>query len=227
MTTNLKLLQVCLLSALVLILPNAVRAQSDTQTDWKATVTSNADHLIKQYQRQYVKFQDGSVQYIGNYIYEHLGLLPKTTDMTNYYVLDTQVELSDLTEDGCIAVPVRTVMDYQRSSGSIGQEIVGKHEAHDYKKAFFLLGAKGGSPDEYYSAPGLVKKMGVYTYKTTSGFTKSIPKYDWGEKVTKKEYLNYCKTSGLTPRAIKDIEPTATNPAKQTKALINTSATKK
>src|ERR1022692_2392778 len=73
----------------------------------------SGERIINSFPRQYIRFQDGRVQYIGKFIYENLGSIPKTEDFNErfYRIINTKLKVLDVTDEGCIVVPVVVKQD--------------------------------------------------------------------------------------------------------------------
>jgi hypothetical protein len=151
----------------------------------------NAFSDTTEIKRPFVKYEDGSVYYVGKYLHESLGDTPKDDSYKHVHFIMCGFKVADVTDNGCRVIPYN-------ESGEL-----------DYDNDLFLLNFNGLS-DRSYGAE-LVKKRGYYTYQTTGGSSRKIPQAEYGTKSTKQEYLDYCKKMGWLKQSDTNTVTTVTN----------------
>lgn len=121
----------------------------------------------------FVKFSDGSVASVGKLVYEKIGLFPQSTNKSISIIM-FQYKVLDVTDDGC--------------------RIEKDDDARTDDRDRFVVGLSGYSGRSYSGSNLIpVRRIGSYTYKTVSGASRTIPKFEVGEAITKEEYLTAIK----------------------------------
>jgi hypothetical protein len=124
----------------------------------------------------YRKYSDGTVAYLGLLLFRHEGFItntgPQYTYLDKMAVIDTGYKVEDVDDEGCRISALK---------GSAYQ---------DRDSDIFVVGQQGYS-GRTYSDVLMLRIVGDYTYKTVSGASRKIPKFELGQRATKAEYTEF------------------------------------
>jgi hypothetical protein len=158
--------------------------------------TDEADYHVDRFgnQRMYVKFMDGSVHYVKEVIYEQFGVKPKSWESLNCRILDKGFKVVGKTEEGCLGVQGHMVYNQQAvpnpdgGPGFVNTTTI--QYVYDGDPTILVTGIHENI-GYAYTNPILMQYMGDYRYEYSSGRTKILAKYDFGDKATKDDYTAY------------------------------------
>jgi hypothetical protein len=138
------------------------------------------------------KWEDGSVGYVGKYIYQREGMLPETPDAAGIRLITIDWQVLDISPAG-VRLKVR------------GDD-----------QDFFVRGLQDQTlySERTYSATLMVRSTrGRYTYSTVAGGSRTIPEFEFGKPISKDDY-----TRALAPPPKPQNDLAAVRPATNTPA---------
>ncbi len=188
-----------LIILLLLLLSTITTLTAFGQTEYQLNL-ERAKQSDEAQPKQYMKYKDGTVIFVGKWFYQYYGVITNDDTFNNFTHFPYGIKIADITDDGCRVYPMKQTSD-------------GDTEP-DYDNDCFIEGYSGLSDRTYYFIEFL-KCDGVFTYSTTGGSSRTIPKYEIGVEVTKDDYLNYLISIG------KVIPPTTNNIASTITAVNN------
>lgn len=147
-----------------------------------ARITADIANAIAPFRQ----WSDGSVAYIGKYVYQREGVIPATPEAARIKLVTQPWQALDITDAG-----VRVKID---------------GDDHD----FFVRGLRGVFSDRAYSQVLMLRSTSAsFTYATVIGGSRTIPEFEFGTQITKDQY-----TRALAPAKTQNdlaAAPPATN----------------
>ena len=134
---------------------------------------------------QYRKWSNGMFSYVGKLFFENWGIIPTQSKPFGINLLYNGYKVLDLTDEGARIVPYKC------------------RDELDYEHDVFIVGLFGVYSDRSYGDIMMTRHIGSFTYKTTSGGSRTIPKCEIGEPATKQQYVAW-----MTPKPVKPAQPT-------------------
>jgi hypothetical protein len=145
--------------------------KSPPRTDWeKKIIMEEVQKVVDACKQPYRRWTDGTVSYLGKSLFISYGIIPKTTGKGGHTLMYKGFKVVDVTEAGCRVEPLN-------SDGYTGDLDI------------FVSGMSGYYSGREYDGVLFALKTGSYTYNTTSGASRTIPKYELGTPITQQEFV--------------------------------------
>lgn len=140
-----------------------------TLSEYNKTIELIQNICAKVGAEAYRKYSDGSVCFLGRLLSMRYGTIP-TVNTNGMSLIDAGFKVLDVSPEGCRIQPVLTMFSSS-------------------KYDLFVVGLAGFSDREYVNIL-MLRRIGAYSYVTVGGGSRTIPKYEMGERITKEEYLS-------------------------------------
>lgn len=155
----------------------------EQEAEINSQTISNINQIISNLEQSkshnlYRKWSNGAVSYMGKLFFEYYEIIPEQSSVIGVKLLPGGYKVLDVTSEGA------RIITFKRNSFDLNHE-----------NDFFVEGLGGVFSDRTYVTPTMIRKIGAHTYSTVNGGSRTIPKYEIGERSTKQDYLEFVASS--------------------------------